>query len=152
MIEGLALTNANYTEDIKLLQDRYGQPHKVRSALMKALSELPKPSGELVSLRMFYDCLQGYIHGLDARGKKEDSYEDLPVPTIQEKLPGNVRKLIARDRGNRELTLADFGAVSARRLMPWKQETRINSQVIHTRGIQFTRHHPSLSDPRREAQ
>ena len=74
---------------------------------MKALWELPKPSAELVSLRTFFDRMQGYIHGLDALGKKEDSYGDL-VPIIQEKLPGNVRKLIARDHGNSEWTLADL--------------------------------------------
>ena len=73
VIEGLALTNANYTEAMKLLQDRYGQPHKVRSALMKALWDLLKPSGELASLRTFFDRTQGHIRGLDALGKKEDS-------------------------------------------------------------------------------
>ena len=102
------MTNASYTEARKLLQDWYGQPQKVRSALIKALWELPKPSGELVSLRTFFDRMQGYIRDLDALGKKEDSYGDLLVPIIQEKLPGNVRKLIARDHGNREWTLADL--------------------------------------------
>ena len=81
VIEGLALTNANYTEAMKLLQNRYGQPHKVRGALMKALWELPKPSGELVSLRTFFFRVQEYIRGLDSLGNKEDSYRDLLVPT-----------------------------------------------------------------------
>ena len=58
--------------------------------------------------RPVFDRLQGYIRGMDALGKKEDSYGDLLVPIIQEKLPGNFRKLIARDHENREWTLTDL--------------------------------------------
>lgn len=116
VIDGLALTSANYTEAMALLRERYGQAHKVRSALMKALWELPKPADDLVSLRTFFDCLQGYIRGLAALGKAEESYGDLLVPIIQEKLPGKFRQLIAREHGNKEWTLADLRRSIAREI------------------------------------
>ena len=106
--EGLALTSANYKEAMTLLRERYGQPHKVRSALMKALWELPKPAEDIVSLRTFYDCLQSYIRGLAALGKTEESYGDLLVPIIQEKLPSNLHQLIAREHGSKEWTLTEL--------------------------------------------
>ena len=109
VIEGLALTSVNYKEAMTLLRERYGQPHKVRSALMKALWELPKPAEDIVSLRTFYDCLQSYIRGLAALGKTEESYGDLLVPIIiEEKLPSNLRQLIAREHGNKEWTLTEL--------------------------------------------
>ena len=108
VIDGLSLTNDNYLVAMALLEERYGQPHKVRSALMKALWELPKPNGNVHSLRTFFDRLQAYIRGLDALGKREESYGDLLVPIILEKLPGSLRKILAREHGNQEWSLSDL--------------------------------------------
>ncbi|XP_006814648.1 uncharacterized protein LOC102810052 [Saccoglossus kowalevskii] len=107
-IEGLTLTNENYDHAIDLLEQRYGQKHKVISAYMKALWDMPKPSGDFNSLRNFYDTLESYIRGLSSLGKSEESYGDLLVPIVMKKLPPNTRKQIARDHGNNEWNLPEL--------------------------------------------
>ncbi|XP_006825219.1 uncharacterized protein LOC102808985 [Saccoglossus kowalevskii] len=107
-IEGLTLTNENYDHAIDLLEQRYGQKHKVISAYMKALWDMPKPSSDFNSLRNFYDTLESYIRGLSSLGKSEESYGDLLVPIVMEKLPPNTRKQIARDHGNNEWNLPEL--------------------------------------------
>ncbi|XP_070556469.1 uncharacterized protein [Ptychodera flava] len=107
-IEGLSLTSSNYGHALQLLDERYGQKHKIISAYMKALWDMPTPTGELSSLRNFYDTLESYIRGLQSLGKSEESYGDLLVPIVLEKLPVNTRKQIAREHGNNEWNLADL--------------------------------------------
>ena len=43
-IAGLPLTNANYQRSIELLQERFGQSHRIINALMEAMLNLPNPS------------------------------------------------------------------------------------------------------------
>ncbi|XP_006815922.1 uncharacterized protein LOC100369222 [Saccoglossus kowalevskii] len=107
-IEGLQLTDSNYRHAIQILVDRYGQNHKIIAAYMKSLWEMPKPTGDLNSLRNFYDSLESYIRDLQSLGKREDSYGDLLVPIMLEKLPGYVRKQIAREHGNCEWKLYEL--------------------------------------------
>lgn len=47
VVEGLALTNANYIKAIDLLKERYGQPHKITRIYMQALLDLPEPTDAL---------------------------------------------------------------------------------------------------------
>ena len=42
LVDGLTLTDVNYDEATSLLKMRYGQPHKLITAYMKALWEIPK--------------------------------------------------------------------------------------------------------------
>ena len=107
-IAGLTLTSANYQNAMDLLQKRYGQPHKLISAHMRGLWELPHPSHELSSLRNFYDTLESQIRGLQALGKSENSYGDLLVPVILEKIPASMKVQITRDHGDSEWSLTDL--------------------------------------------
>ncbi|XP_077866365.1 uncharacterized protein LOC144354102 [Saccoglossus kowalevskii] len=107
-IEGLTLTNTNYTQAMDLLDHRYGQPHKIISPFMRSLWDLPEPSEDYHSLHNFYDKLESHICGLKSLRKKEDSYGDLLVPIVMDKLPGQIRKQIACDHGNNEWTLPDL--------------------------------------------
>jgi len=43
VIAGLSVTNPNYDNSVALPKDQYGQPHKLVSAHMQALIDLPKP-------------------------------------------------------------------------------------------------------------
>jgi hypothetical protein len=95
-IDGLSLTNDNYANAIDLLVERYGQKHKIINAYMTALWKLESPTGSLVSLIKFYDAVESYIRGLAAIGKSEDSYGDLLVPIILERLPPSTRRQISR--------------------------------------------------------
>ena len=86
-IAGLPLTEANYTNSIALLEDRYGQRHKIVDAHMRALRDMPSPLNSLTSLRIFYDSVESHIRGLASLGKSETSYGELLVPVILDKLP-----------------------------------------------------------------
>jgi len=100
-IAGLPLSSANYMEALSLLEKRYGQPHKIVSSYMKALWDLPKPSDNASSIKDFYDHMETYIRGLRSLGKTEDSYGELLVPVIFEKLPSRMKTQISREQGER---------------------------------------------------
>ena len=105
-IEGLPLTDSNYDNAIALLQERYGQPHKIIGAYMRALWELSTPNESILSLRSILDTLESYIRGLQSLGKDETTYGELLVPMVLDKLPASTRKQIAREHGNNEWTLS----------------------------------------------
>ena len=52
-IAGLPLTERNYQHSIELLENRFGQPHKLINAHMQALLDMPNPNTSLTSLRLF---------------------------------------------------------------------------------------------------
>ena len=109
-IEGLQLTNANYSEALDILQERFGKPHKVIAAYMIAMWELPKPNTTMNSFKEFHGRMESYIRGLHSLGKTEDSYGDLLVPIIFEKLPGRVKTQITREHGDSAWTLGELKA------------------------------------------
>ncbi|XP_063436158.1 uncharacterized protein LOC134717595 [Mytilus trossulus] len=104
-IEGFALTNANYTTAVNLLKDRFGSPHKIIHAYMKALMDLPSTSNDLNSLRRYGDHLETYVRGLECLGQTQEMYGALLVPIIISKLPVETRKSIAREYDSDHITL-----------------------------------------------
>ena len=81
-ISGFTLTSANYQQAVSLLQERFGQTHKIVHAHMRALSNLPKPTNTVSSLRHFHDTVEGHIRGLSALDTSEESYNTLLVTII----------------------------------------------------------------------
>ena len=104
-IEGLPLTDTNYAQSVKILVERFGQPHKITNAHMQALLDLPNPSESVTSLRGFYDCMENHVRSLEALGKTQDSYSDLLVPVILSKLPTTVKHNLTREHGTTDLSL-----------------------------------------------
>ncbi|XP_070581502.1 uncharacterized protein [Ptychodera flava] len=104
----LPLTNDHYLQAVDVLTKRYGKPQTIINAYMKALWQLEKPTGTLNSLVAFHDNMEGYIRGLNALGKSDDTFGDLLIPIILEKLPANVRKQISRDKGDEAWTLTSL--------------------------------------------
>ena len=94
-IAGLPLTEMNYQHSIALLEERFGQPHKLVSAHMQALLEMPNPTNNLASLQAFYDSIETHTRGLSSLGKTKDTYGDLLIPIILGKLPMEIRKNLA---------------------------------------------------------
>ena len=84
---------------MKLLKERFGQPHKITNAYMQALLDLPAPQYNLISLRNYYDKQEAYIRGLESLGRSGDSYGALLIPIILNKLPSAVRQNLARENG-----------------------------------------------------
>ena len=107
-IAGLLLTSANYDHAVTLLQERFGQSHKIVSAHMQALLDIPKPVNSLSSLRLFYDSVESHIRGLAALGKSEDSYGALLVPIIFGRLPAKTRSNLARSHTSLEWSLSEL--------------------------------------------
>lgn len=95
-VAGLVPSNDSYPELVKLLVERYGSKSKITMAYMRALYGLPKPENTHRSLRSFYDSLESYVRGLESLGKASDSYGDLLVCILLDKLPGELRKNLAR--------------------------------------------------------
>ncbi|XP_070537449.1 uncharacterized protein [Ptychodera flava] len=75
---------------------------------MRALWEIRQPRDKVEDLRQFYDTLESYIRGLESLGKVQDSYGDLLVPVIIDKIPGRIRTLITREHGDKEWRLQDL--------------------------------------------
>ena len=71
-VEGFPLSDQNYLHAVTILQDRFGQTHKLVAAHMRALLEIPAPSNALNSLRMFHDTIESHSRGLSSLGKSED--------------------------------------------------------------------------------
>ena len=110
-IAGFSLTNANYDTAVTLLRERFGQPHKIIHAYMKALMELPSPTNELHSLRNYGDRLESYVRGLESLGQTQDMYGALLVPVINSKLPAEIRRNIAREHGSDNINLSNLRKV-----------------------------------------
>ena len=107
-VTGFALTNANYEKAISLLHERYGQEHKITQKYMQALIDIPPPKYTLSSLRNYYDQIEIYIRGLESLGQNDDSYGALLVPIVLNKLPGEIRKNLARVFGSTNIRLNDL--------------------------------------------
>ncbi|XP_028407556.1 uncharacterized protein LOC114530174 [Dendronephthya gigantea] len=98
-IEGLPLSESNYAQSIQILEERFGQPHKIVNAHMQALLDLPTPSDSVTHLRKFYDSMENHIRGLEALDKKPDTYGDLLTPIILAKLPTTIKHNLIRENG-----------------------------------------------------
>ncbi|XP_065884078.1 uncharacterized protein [Dysidea avara] len=109
-IEGFPLSDQNYLHAVIILQDRFGQTHKLVAAHMQALLEVASPSNTLTSLRTFHDVINSHSRGLSSLGKSEDTYGDLLVPIILNKLPKETRQNLARDTTTPEMTFLQLMA------------------------------------------
>ena len=104
-IEGFTLSNANYQQAVNLLQQWYGQIQKITAAYMSNLLQLPSPAANIRELRNFYDRLETNIRGLEALGEAQDSYGNLLIPIILERLPSETRRNLARENKTKTWTL-----------------------------------------------
>ncbi|KAL5009110.1 hypothetical protein ScPMuIL_014691 [Solemya velum] len=98
-IAGLPLTSANHQQAIDPLTERFGQHHKIITACMQSLIDLPSPKNSN-GLKYFYDRMETYIRNLQSLGQCQDSYGTLLIPIIIGKLPADVRRNIMRDNGS----------------------------------------------------
>lgn len=109
-IAGLPLTEPNYGQSISLLKERFGQPQKLINAHIQALLDLPSPTNDLPSLRLFYDLVENHIRGLSSLGVPKVSYGTLLVPIIFGKLSVPTRRNLAREHSDLEWTIDEVQA------------------------------------------
>lgn len=108
VVAGFALTSDNYEHSLILLKDCYGSPHKLIATHMQAFIDLSTPSNTLSGLQQFHDTIERHICSLSTLGKSIDSYEDILVPIILNKLPPTTWKNMARGYSNNEWSLTDL--------------------------------------------
>ena len=75
---------------------------------MRALFHLSKPGNDRSSLRVFSDKLEALIRGLEALGKGVDSYGDLLVCILLDKLNSDVRRNLSRQHGATDWSLDEL--------------------------------------------
>ena len=131
-IAGLPLTERNYQHSIELLENRFGQPHKLINAHMQALLDMPNPNTSLTSLRLFYDTIATHTRALGSLGKSQEVYGDLLVSVILKKLPVEVRRNLAREQTSAEWTFDDLTGA-------------ILKEISWTPNIRFPQKHSFLS-------
>ena len=96
-IQGLTLTEVNYSAAIELLKERFGKKQQIISAHMEELLKLPSCTGDKpVQIRSVYDKVSVNVRGLQALGVETEQYGSLLIPVIMAKLPHNIRLQIAR--------------------------------------------------------
>ena len=131
---GLSLTSDNYENSVALLKERYGQLHKLQKVHLQALLDLPKPFNSLTSLQSFSDTIEKHVRSLTTLGKYTDSYGDLLVSVILNKLPPKTRKNMVREHDNDEWDLQ--GLQEAIRM-----EVRVFEAEITTGHLPQNLHH-----------
>lgn len=101
------LSNGNYLPSVDLPHSRFAEPHKLMTAHVPALIDLPNPSNSLTSLQHFHDSIESHTRSLTALEKNSDSYGDLLVPITLGKLPRDIKCNLARERCSEEWTHSD---------------------------------------------
>ena len=96
-IQGLSLSEANYTAALEILEERFGKPQQIISAHMDdMLKIIPCNSDKVSHLRSVYDKIHINIRGLESLGVTPEQYGSFLIPVIMSKLPSDVRLQVAR--------------------------------------------------------
>ena len=102
VVAGLSLTADNYKVAIEILKDRFGKPQLLISNYMDALLKLPSVNSvhETKKLRELYDKIEINIRGLNALGVESQSFGNLLVPIVMEKIASEFRLIVSRKFGS----------------------------------------------------
>ena len=137
VVAGFPLTNTSYSQSVALLKNRFGQPYKLVNAHLQTLLHLPNPSNTLASLQLFHDSVEGHIRSLTSLGKSIDSYGDLLVSVILEKLPSETRKHLARECTDSEWTLRELQDAIFKEIRVFESGLHMPSQTSCTPTATF---------------
>ena len=131
----LTRTAENYTEAINLLHERYGNIQVQISAHVKQFVSLPpvKSMNGVPGLWNLIDKLEGSVRNLKSLKVDPSSYGILLVPLINEKLPTEMRLLVARKFGNELWDLSEM-------LRVLKHEMEAKEQSVPVGDSSFERH------------
>ena len=138
-IEGLSLTNANYSEALEILKTRFGRKHMIVRAHVKCLLAMDKlPQCQPTTLRKFLNEIEIHIRGLKTLGVTADSYGCILMQIILSKLPNSVCLEWAR-REDYDATIDEFVAFLRREIQSFelcsdtKSSNRNSSQATEPR-------------------
>ena len=131
-IAGLPLTELNYAQSISLLKERFGQPQKLINAHIQALLDLPGPTNDLPSLRLFYDFVENHIRGLSSLGVPKISYGTLLVPIILGKLSVPTRRNLAREHSDLQWTIDELQAAILKEIRVLESGLHVTDHALTT--------------------
>ena len=97
-ISGLTLTAENYDKAVKILEERFGNTQILISFFMQQFVPLPKikSANDISGLRKLFDRVENSVRNLKTLSVEPETYGSLLVPLINEKLPNDMKLLIAR--------------------------------------------------------
>ena len=97
-ISGLTLTTKNYDEAVKILEERFGNTQILISVFMQQFVSLPKikSANDTSGLRKLFDKVENSVRKSKTLSVEPDTYGSLLVPLMNEKLPNDLKLLIAR--------------------------------------------------------
>ena len=87
-IEGLSLTNDNYSVAVDIFVKRFGSPQEIIDALYNKLISLPQATAKLSNVRDLLDCIERHLRSLEAL--KQNICQDVFASIIRSKLPEKV--------------------------------------------------------------
>ena len=101
-IQGIKLTDKNYSEALGTLRKRYGNRQRIISAHMNELSNIKKVERDrdLQGLHRLYDDIQSHVRSLGSLDVDDDNYESLLTPIIIERLVYQFKLTISKQVGN----------------------------------------------------
>jgi hypothetical protein len=148
VIQGFPLTHSNYTQAVALLRERFGQEHQIITAYMQCLLDLPRPYSDINSLRNFQEKMESYIRGLQSLGQGQDSYGNLLVPVVLEKLPAEIKRNMTRDHGNSNWQLLELRQALKKEIAILESGQSLHTGEVHNAAASFLtgiRFHPNGS-------
>ena len=97
-VSGLTLSNANYAEAIRLLQERFGNTQLLINAYMESFVKLPvvKSMNQVAELRVTYDQLETTVRNLKTVNVEIETYGSFLVPLLTQKLPDELAIIMSR--------------------------------------------------------
>ena len=138
VIDGLALTDANYSSAKKLLEDRFGRKEKIIFSHIQALLNISSSKSD--NNWALYDKLQGHIRSLENLGIEGDTYGVILTPLVLHQLPSHFRLEWARTSGGKE---SDLGHLLE--FLQCELQRRERSQTFATMPANDRERQPSKS-------
>ena len=110
VVQGLSVTEANYSTACQLLKERFGRTEQIRFAHIQTLLNLSQmPRGQkgtpVSSLWSWKDTLLSHIRSLEGLGIERDTYGIFLTPIILSRLPHDMRMEWVREGEGRESDL-----------------------------------------------
>ena len=109
-IEGIPLSDDNYTKAFSLLQERYGNKQLIIMSHVKKLLRLEKvgTGRNTNDLRNLYDQVEIHVRSLSSLNVKSEQYGPMLIPIILERLPDDIKLEISRKLGNDSWCIDEF--------------------------------------------
>ena len=106
-ISGLSLSKNNYTQAIKLLKERYGNPQVLITAHMESLLKVKrvKTMDSIEQLRDLYNDVESCVRNLKSLKVETSTYGCPLIPILNDRIPDELRVVISRKFGGSMWTL-----------------------------------------------